>query len=98
MRISLCFIFIQILTTPAQTQWTWARGSQGAEIKQTFGIECDAAGNLIMAGRFSSEMIFGTGTLTSTAYLDGYVATCDPNGNSGWMQKASGHAQDAYQS
>ncbi|GAB2796836.1 hypothetical protein HNQ93_004025 [Hymenobacter luteus] len=79
----------------AQT-WQWASahaaGSTGSSVIHAAAV--DAAGNTVVAGRFSGTSTFGSTTLTSAGGFDVFVGRLSPAG--AWLQvaRAGGSADD----
>ncbi|MEP7264580.1 MAG: SBBP repeat-containing protein [Bacteroidota bacterium] len=73
----------------------WARGQGGAALEIPYAVTADAAGNAIVAGRFSSNLIaFGTIFLTQQGSMDVFIVKYDPAGTIVWATGAGGGSND----
>ncbi len=61
--------------------FVWAKSAGGNSSDRAEGIAIDSAGNLYIAGYFSSNAEFGATELTSFGFNDIFVAKLDSNGN-----------------
>jgi len=68
----------------------WAKQAGGTVSDCGYGIAIDANGNSYVTGYFWSSATFGTTTLTSSGYIDIFVAKIDHNGNWLWAKQAGG--------
>lgn len=74
---------------------SWARRAGGAALEIPYAITVDAAGNAIVAGRFSSNTIaFGATILTQQGSMDVFVVKYDPSGQVLWARGAGGGSND----
>ena len=70
--------------------WLWAKKAGGTDYDVGFGIAVDANGNSYVTGNFRGSATFGTTTLTSSGWVNIYVAKMDSNGNWLWAKQAGG--------
>jgi hypothetical protein len=73
----------------------WAKSSNGSgNGLLTFGVCCDASGNIFVTGIFGSTLaVLGTYTLTRPAGgEDVFIVKYDPNGNVLWARRSQGGA------
>lgn len=68
-----------------------ARSSKSAYV---LDVAVDATGNVYATGYFSSMQAFGTYTLSSPAYEDGFITKLDANGNFLWANAFGGSNDD----
>ncbi len=74
--------------------WLWAKKAGGTNDDRSFDIAVDAGGNCYTTGFFQVTATFGSTTLTSSGYLDVFVAKLDSNGNWLWAKQAGGTGYD----
>ncbi|MEN6446019.1 MAG: SBBP repeat-containing protein [Candidatus Cloacimonas sp.] len=71
--------------------WLWAKQAGGTSKDYGYSIVVDVKGNSYVTGSFdSSNITFGTITLTSSGYGGIFVAKIDSNGNWLWAKQAEG--------
>jgi len=63
----------------------WARSFGGKERDEARSVDIDAKGNVAVAGIFSAEVDFGTGTKLTAQGVDGFVGLLDGEGKTTWM-------------
>ncbi len=86
-------IFIVKYDPSGNILWATKEGGPGVEIP--YSINVDAAGNMVVVGRFSSLSItFGTYTLTQAGSMDVFVVKYDAGGNVLWAKGAGGGSND----
>lgn len=62
-----------------------------------YGIDTDSAGNVAIAGSFTSALTFGTNTITSAGLYDAYVARLGPALTHSWAKNwGDAKTQNAY--
>lgn len=95
---SLMLLILVFSDTRAQTQsWNWVNGQGGTLSDKGRKVCTDAAGNVFVAGTFTSQSItIGTITINNsyTQYDDIYLAKYSPNGNVLWARKIGGTGSD----
>jgi len=74
--------------------WLWAKQAGGTSYDYSHSIAVDANGNSYVTGYFEGSANFGTTTLTSSGYIDIFVAKLDSNGNWLWAKQAGGINDD----
>lgn len=72
----------------------WARRAGNSDSEFGQSVATDAAGNVYIAGAFSTSIVFGTTTLTSAGSTDIYVSKYDSAGNVLWAKRAGGPGGD----
>lgn len=95
-------IFCSICSGPqlsAQSiDFAWAKRIGGNGTDEANSITTDAAGNLVVAGRFSGTVDFDPGTgvqsLTSFGGVDIFIVKLDPAGNFQWVKQMGGAGDD----
>ena len=75
------------LGNPPDKNWISQFGGDGADVGQD--VITDASGNLYVTGYFSEPVNFGTVTLTSVGYTDGFLAKYSSAGNLVWIRQLS---------
>jgi hypothetical protein len=80
----------------ANGNFLWVRQGGGPGKDDAKSIVCDAAGNVYIAGFYSSGAMIGSTTYSTTSgmYDDTFVAKYDTNGNLMWVQTAGGDYDD----
>ena len=78
----------------ADGNWQWAKQAGGSGNNYGYGISVDANGNSYVTGRFEGTATFGADTLTSSGFLDVFVAKLDADGNWQWAKQAGGSNND----
>ncbi|XYH92718.1 hypothetical protein ACMHYB_33195 [Sorangium sp. So ce1128] len=70
----------------------WARqfGGDAAEVGYGTGVRVNAAGEILLVGRFYETMTFDTTTLSSQGSIDGFVAKLDAKGAPLWAKAFGG--------
>lgn len=90
--LALVSIFV-ILGSEAVSQvttgWQWVKSSGGTGRDEAELPTVDPLGNVIICGKFSDTVWFGTNFLVSSGGLDMYIAKYDVAGNFVWARKAS---------
>ncbi|MBG8554353.1 SBBP repeat-containing protein [Hymenobacter guriensis] len=85
--------FVAKLGSDGQWLWLTTSGGMGAEAGTALGV--DAAGNIYLAGEYSSTPItFGSFTLEPYDAVDVFVARLDPAGQWQWATRAGGPSND----
>ncbi|MDD3632303.1 MAG: SBBP repeat-containing protein [Candidatus Cloacimonetes bacterium] len=74
--------------------WLWAKQAGGIYDDEGRGIAIDSYGNSYVTGAFARTVSFGTTTLTSSGYVDIFVAKLDSDGNWLWAKQAGGTGFD----
>ena len=87
-------IDIFVAKMDANGNWLWATNAGGSSWDQGGGIAIDENGNSYVTGWFSDTAYFGSYSLTSSGYLDIFVAKMDATGNWLWATKAGGSSFD----
>ncbi len=73
----------------------WATSEGGPALEIPYAATFDGSGNMIVAGRFSSNSItFGTTTLPQAGSMDVFVVKYDATGNVLWASGAGGGSND----
>lgn len=73
----------------------WAKREGGAGLEIPHSITIDPNDNIIVTGRFSSNLItFGTTTLAQAGSMDVFLVKYDPSGNVLWAKGAGGGTND----
>jgi hypothetical protein len=89
----LAFFILSLALFKAQTpNWQWAKSASGTDSDYGLNSCTDTAGNLYIAGNFSSPSLsFGSSTITCAGQIpDGFLAKYDPSGNELWARSFSG--------
>lgn len=72
----------------------WAKGAGGGSNDEAYSVDVDASGNVLVAGYFNSNALFGTINLTTAGQADVFVAKYDASGNVLWAERAGGGGDD----
>ena len=72
----------------------WVKQAGGSSNDVGWGIAIDASGNSYVTGFFNGTAAFGATNLTSTGFLDIFVAKYDFNGDLVWVKQAGGSSGD----
>jgi hypothetical protein len=78
-------IFVAKLDPLGNHLWSSRFGSDG--IQNLLDLAIDAAGNVVLAGRFEGTLDFGGGPLTSAGADDAFVVKLDQLGNHVWSKR-----------
>jgi hypothetical protein len=78
----------------AAGHWEWAVASGGSESDAATGVAVDAAGQVFLAGNFSTQAHFGLTTLTSKGGMDVFVAQINSQGQWQGATAAGGPGPD----
>lgn len=93
-----CFICSGPDLSAQSFDFAWAKRIGGNGPDEANSITTDAAGNLVIAGRFSGTVDFDPGTgvqqLTSFGGLDIFIVKLDPAGNFQWVKQMGGAGDD----
>ena len=74
----------------------WAQSAGGIKNDVGYSVSTDIAGNVFVAGNFSSPTIaFGPVVLTNTGFSNIFLAEYDANGNVLWAKRTGGKKNDA---
>ncbi|MCK4360004.1 MAG: SBBP repeat-containing protein [Candidatus Cloacimonetes bacterium] len=92
--ILLVLLFIAVLAFAQAPEWQWATQAGGTNSDGGKAITIDAAGNSYVTGTFRETATFGSYSLTSSGYLDIFVAKMDEDGNWLWATRAGGGSWD----
>lgn len=65
----------------------WSKRYGDNASQQCDDIAADAAGNVLLAGRFEGTVDFGAGPMTSAGVSDAFLAKLDPDGNALWAKR-----------
>ena len=90
----LVLLFIAVLAFAQAPEWQWATQAGGTNSDEGKAITIDAAGNSYVTGTFRETATFGSYSLTSSGYLDIFVAKMDATGNWLWATQAGGGSWD----
>lgn len=78
--------------------FVWAKRFGGADSEEVSGIAVDAAGNVVLAGRFNQTVDFdpgpGTFPLTSASSHDIFLSKLDTAGNFLWARRIGGTSSE----
>jgi hypothetical protein len=85
-------IFVAKLDTYGN--YLWVKQAGGTSIDWGYGIATDSSGNSYVTGCFGGTAAFGNTILTSSGYVDIFIAKLDTNGNWLWTKKAGGTSYD----
>jgi hypothetical protein len=73
----------------------WVKTYGGERADAAYGVDTDAAGNVVVAGGFETTIDLGGPSKYKTAgYMDGFFLKLDPNGAHVWSQRWGGKDQD----
>ncbi len=69
---------------------TWVKqfGGTNSDV-YSHGISLDMNGNIFITGEFSSQLVFGSTTISANLSREMYIAKCDSNGNPIWAKQSS---------
>ncbi|NQV17955.1 MAG: SBBP repeat-containing protein [Armatimonadetes bacterium] len=74
--------------------WLWAAKAGGSSSVISYGITLDNTGNSYVTGIFLHTATFGAYSLTSSGYVNIFVAKMDTDGNWLWVNQAGGNGWD----
>jgi hypothetical protein len=83
-----------LLKLSADGAFVFGKGFDATKYQFPAAVAIDAGDGIVLAGRFTAEVDFGAGKLTSESGEDGFVASFDPNGKARWSQRFGGFGQD----
>ncbi|MES2593637.1 MAG: T9SS type A sorting domain-containing protein [Bacteroidota bacterium] len=91
MPVGYSDIFIAKYSSAGTLAWVQVASGDGDTTSgvghdQAMDLSLDNTGNLVLAGYFTGEVVFGTTTLTSTGVGAGFIAKADPQGNWVWAK------------
>jgi len=72
----------------------WVKRLGGVDTDLGLGAAADRSGNVIVVGGFNGTVDLGTGLLTSSGGLDGFVASYSPAGTPRWSRRFGGTGTD----
>ena len=92
-------IFVAKYDASGDLVWAKRAGAGGASFDQGRGIAVDGSGSSYVTGNFNGPATFGPGetnetTLTSTGFVDIFVAKYDASGDLVWAKRAGGTGFD----
>ncbi len=90
----LVAMFLGFSLSAQTTDWLWVKQAGGAGFESAYGIATDNNGNSFITGCFSGTIILGSTTLTSSGFMDIFVAKLDSHGQWIWATKAGGLSDD----
>ncbi|MEO7095908.1 MAG: hypothetical protein ABI175_21790, partial [Polyangiales bacterium] len=73
----------------------WSHGFVGDRHESPVAVAFDAAGDVIVGGRFGGNVDFGSGVRTSASGEDAFVASWDPGGEPRWSVRFGGDGEDS---
>jgi len=71
-----------------------SRGFDATKYQFPSGLVVDATDGIVLAGRFTADVDFGSGKLTSESGEDGFVASFDSSFKARWSRRFGGFGQD----
>jgi len=98
MKRLILICLLSIICTILFTQvpdWLWASRAGGYDNDISYSIAIDNQGNHYITGAYGGTVSFGTTTLiSSSVFLDVFIAKLDSNGNWLWAVSAGGASSD----
>jgi large repetitive protein len=97
--VSNTYSDIFIAKYSASGSLSWAISAGGTNNDHVFDISTDAAGDILIAGRFQSPTLsFGSISITNGGYIDAYIAKYSQAGIPQWALSAGGTGADQSRS
>jgi len=88
-------VFVASLDPDGNHRWSHVYGgSTSSAYSNVWGVGVDPAGNVAIAGTFSGDIDLGSGSLTSAANKDMFVARFDSSGTPQWSRRVGGSGED----
>lgn len=84
--------FVARIAPDGKLLWVKTYGAERADA--VYGVEADAAGNVVVAGGFETKIDLGGGAFKTAGYMDGFFLKLDPTGAHVWSQRWGGKDQD----
>ncbi len=87
----ICFILLCSSSLAFAQSWNWGRAGYGAGLKpQCYctSVASDMSGNAYITGYYSSQVSFGSDTLSNNGTNSAFLAKYAPNGNLIWATQA----------
>ncbi len=72
----------------------WVKTYGGERADAAYGVDVDAAGNIVVAGGFETRIDLGGGVYKTAGYMDGFFLKLDPGGAHVWSRRWGGKDQD----
>jgi hypothetical protein len=84
--------FVARIAPDGKLLWVKTFGAERAD--SAFGVDTDAAGNVVVAGGFETNIDLGGGKMKTAGYMDGYFLKLDAKGAHVWSQRWGAKDQD----
>lgn len=84
--------FVARIGPDGKLLWVKTYGAERADA--AFGVDTDAAGNVVVAGGFETSIDLGGGKLKTAGYMDGFFLKLDAAGAHVWSQRWGAKDQD----
>ncbi|HUQ05602.1 MAG TPA: hypothetical protein VM261_24030 [Kofleriaceae bacterium] len=85
-------VFVARLGPDGKLLWVKTYGGERADA--AYGVDTDAAGNVVVAGGFETSIDLGGGVYKTAGYMDGFFLKLDPNGAHVWSRRWGAKDQD----
>ena len=84
--------FVARIAPDGKLLWVKTYGAERAD--SAYGVDVDAAGNIVVAGGFETRIDLGGGVFKTAGYMDGFFLKLDPSGAHVWSRRWGGKDQD----
>jgi hypothetical protein len=85
-------VFVARLAPDGKLLWVKTYGGDRADA--AYGVDVDAAGNVVVAGGFETSIDLGGGVFKTAGYMDGFFLKLDPGGAHVWSRRWGAKDQD----
>lgn len=81
---------VYIAKVDVNGDFVWATQIGGIDSQDISNIQVQTDGSSIIVGNFNNQSIFGTTTIVSDGFFDGYIAKVGANGDFVWVRQIGG--------